>query len=328
MKKISVLGCGAWAISIANLVAEKNHSLYLWCHDKNIAEKINNDKKHPLFEDIFIHPKTKATHDLDLACQESEAIIIGVASPFISIINQISPEITAPFLLLSKGLLENNKHLLLSSYINEQRPQNPLAILSGPNLASEINQKKPAATVIACKKENIAQQFQMLLSNEKFRVYTSTDPIGVALGGILKNIMAIAGGCVDGLNLGMNSKAALLSRALQEMARIGTSLGGKKTSFMGLSGLGDLIATANSPLSRNWKVGYAIAQGQNFQDILKKTDSIAEGVKSCKLIFDHCQKENLSAPITEQLYLILYQNKAPKQAIKDLMQRELKAEDS
>ena len=325
---VSILGCGAWAMTIANLIALKNTPLSLWCHDEDIALSITKKNKHPLFEDFKINPKINATHDLEKACYKSDAIIIGVASPFISIIKTIPKENKAPFLLLSKGLLENSRYLLLSEYIEEQRPDNTLAILSGPNLASEINNKKPAATVIACKDNEIAIKFQNLLSNEDFRVYTSMDPKGVALGGILKNIMAIAGGCVDGLNLGMNSKAALLSRALQEMSRIGESLGGQKASFTGLSGLGDLIATANSPLSRNWKVGYALAKGENFENILKKTGSIAEGVKSCKLIYEHCQKHHLSAPITEQLYQILYQKKGPKSAINDLMNRELKAEES
>ncbi|MEK9657934.1 MAG: NAD(P)H-dependent glycerol-3-phosphate dehydrogenase [bacterium] len=328
MKTFTVIGCGAWALSIANVLAENSHNVNLWCHDLNITTSINKTHKNPLLKHLSIHPRIPAFNDLSNIDKDTNGIIIGVASPFIDIIKKIPSTQHAPFLVLTKGLLENKNTLLLADYINEIRPNNPLALLSGPNLAQEIIEKKPAATVIASQKEHIAQFFQTALSNHYLRVYTSSDIIGVSLGGILKNIMAIAGGCIDGLKLGMNSKAALLSRSLQEMIRIGTFLGGKKESFLGLSGLGDLITTANSSLSRNWNVGYALAKGENFQKKLQQTQSIAEGIKTTKIIYELSKKHHIDMPITEQIYLALFKNKNPKDAINDLMTRKLKSEDT
>ena len=326
MNHYGVIGCGAWALTIANILNENKHKTTVWCHEQSLATTINQQNKHPQIPNLPLHKNIHATHDLTDCLTNKTGIIFGIASPFIDIINSFPENHTTPTLILTKGLLENKNTLFIYEYIQEKQQHCPLAILSGPNLAQEISEKKPAATVIASHNEACAQHFQDALSNTYFRAYTATDVKGVALGGILKNIMAIAGGCIDGLELGMNTKSALLARSLQEMIRIGCFLGGEKESFFGLSGLGDLITTANSSLSRNWNVGNALAKGINFKEQLKKTGSVAEGIKTTKIIHELSKKHHLSMPITEQIYLTLFENKDPKEAIQSLMKRKLKPE--
>lgn len=205
-------------------------------------------------------------------------------------------------------------------------PHHAIAVLSGPNLAKEIAQNLPAATVVASRNRASAQQVQRVFASDRFRVYTNTDPIGTELGGTLKNVIAIAVGVCDGLNLGTNAKAALITRALTEIIRVGTYLGGETETFFGLSGLGDLLATCNSPLSRNYQVGYRLAQGDGLEQALQAIEGTAEGVNTANVLFELAQREAILTPVSLQVYRLLNGKITPRQAVEALMERDLKSE--
>jgi glycerol-3-phosphate dehydrogenase (NAD(P)+) len=205
-------------------------------------------------------------------------------------------------------------------------PQNPIAVLSGPNLSKEIDQGLPAATAIASTELETATIVQQVFASDRFRVYTNTDPLGTELGGALKNVIAIAVGVCDGLHLGTNAKAGLITRALAEIIRVGTHLGGRIETFYGLSGLGDLLATCNSPLSRNYQVGYGLAQGKSLEQVLENLQGTAEGVNTANVLRAIAQREGISTPVSHQVYLLLNNEITPQQAVEALMERDLKSE--
>lgn len=207
-------------------------------------------------------------------------------------------------------------------------PQHSIAILSGPNLSKEIAQGLPAATVVASLDIAAAQRVQAVFASDRFRVYTNTDPIGTELGGTLKNVIAIAAGVCDGLHLGTNAKSALITRALAEIIRIGTHLGARTETFFGLSGLGDLLATCNSPLSRNYQVGYALAQGESLDRILANLQGTAEGVNTTNVLIELADREDIPVPVSWEVYLLLNGKITPQQAVEALMERDLKPESS
>jgi glycerol-3-phosphate dehydrogenase (NAD(P)+) len=205
-------------------------------------------------------------------------------------------------------------------------PHNSIVVLSGPNLAKEIQRGLPAATVVSSKNNASAELVQSIFASDIFRVYINDDPIGTELGGTLKNVMAIASGVCDGLELGTNAKAALLTRALPEMIRVGVKLGARIETFFGLSGLGDLLATSDSILSRNYQVGFALAKGKTLQEILAHLEGTAEGINTTNVLIKLAQQQHISVPITYQIYLLLQEKISPEIAVKNLMARELKEE--
>jgi glycerol-3-phosphate dehydrogenase (NAD(P)+) len=205
-------------------------------------------------------------------------------------------------------------------------PNNPIAVLSGPNLSKEIDQGLPAATAIASTQLETASAVQQVFASDRFRVYTNTDPLGTELGGALKNVIAIAVGVCDGLHLGTNAKAGLITRALAEIIRVGTRLGGRTETFYGLSGLGDLLATCNSPLSRNYQVGYELAQGHSLEQVLANLEGTAEGVNTANVLHAIAEREGISTPVSHQVYLLLNNEITPQQAVEALMERDLKSE--
>ena len=205
-------------------------------------------------------------------------------------------------------------------------PAHPVVVLSGPNLSKEIQQELPAATVVASSVAAAAEAVQAVFSSSLFRVYTNPDPLGVELGGTLKNVIAIAAGVCDGLQLGTNAKAALVTRGLMEMVRIGNSWGAKTETFYGLSGLGDLLATCNSPLSRNYQVGYQLAQGKTLADTLALLEGTAEGVNTTHVLIQRAIQQRISVPITAQVYRLLQNDITPRQALEALMLRDIKPE--
>jgi glycerol-3-phosphate dehydrogenase (NAD(P)+) len=208
----------------------------------------------------------------------------------------------------------------------EKFPNQAVVVLSGPNLSKEIQQELPAATVVASNTATAAEQVQLVFSSHRFRVYTNSDPVGVELGGTLKNVIAIASGVCDGLHLGTNAKAALVTRGLTEIIRIGNSWGAKTETFYGLSGLGDLLATCNSSLSRNYQVGYQLAQGKTLTQTLADVEGTAEGVNTAQVLMQRATQQNISMPITEQVYRLLQAEITPQQALEELMVRDIKPE--
>ena len=325
--KVAVIGCGAWATAIAHLLS-KHHETKLWCHRQEIADEINNTQSRSLLPEVTINQDLYATTTFQEAINQAEAIIFCVASPFVRETIEkwapfFNPEI--PVLSLTKGIVSDTS-IWLKQILADQLPNIQYSVLSGPNLALEIAQGKPAASVVASENPEHAQLFQSILSSDSFRVYTSTDIKGVTLGGIVKNVIAIAAGCCDALELGVNAKSSLIARGLQEMIRFGTALGAQEDTFYGLSGVGDLVATCSSTQSRNFKVGYGLAKGMTLNDITSDMTAIPEGVNTTKKLIKLNQEHNISMPITQTVYNVLFNQLSPEEGISQLMNRELKAE--
>ncbi len=327
-KKVTVFGCGAWALTIANILAQNGHSVSLYAYKQSVVDEINTTHKREKLPGISLVTSIRATSSLEDAVNDSQAIIVCMPSNYIQETLALwKPHFnqSIPVLCLTKGIVSESE-LFLSNVFEEALKNIDFALLSGPNLALEIAQGKPAASVVATPNQQTAVFFQALLSNKNFRVYTSTDIVGVACGGILKNIMAIASGCIDALDFGLNTKSLLITRSLVEIMAFGKALGAKQQTFYGLSGLGDLIATCNSPLSRNYQFGYEIGKEETLPEIKKKMSYIAEGVFTTKCIHLFAKKNNISMPITQTVYSVLYENKNIKESIYQLMTRQLKEE--
>ncbi|GBE94182.1 glycerol-3-phosphate dehydrogenase [Nostoc cycadae WK-1] len=300
---IAILGAGAWGAALANLAAANGHRVRLWSR--------------------------QGTETLQAVVQDAQIVLSAISMKGVrTVASQVqscplSPETI--FVTATKGL-EPQTTATPTQIWQAAFPNHPVVVLSGPNLSAEIQKSLPAATVVASNIYTAAQKVQLVFSSPRFRVYTNPDPLGVELGGTLKNVMAIAAGVCDGLQLGTNAKAALVTRGLTEMVRIGNFLGAKTETFYGLSGLGDLLATCNSPLSRNYQVGYQMACGKTLTNILANLPGTAEGVNTCQVLMQLAQQQNIYMPITEQVYRLLQSEVTPQQALDELMLRNIKPE--
>lgn len=301
--KLAVLGTGAWGSVLMKLLQQNQVEVRGWSRDDATSLK-------------------EAVADVDLIL--SAVSVKGVAELSDRLSEMALPS-SVILISATKGL--DPKTTQTPSQVWQTAfPENPVAILSGPNLSKEIAQGLPAATVVASSNPDAAVQVQHLFASDRFRVYTNTDPLGTELGGTLKNVVAIATGVCDGLQLGTNAKAALITRALTEIIRIGTHFGARMETFFGLSGLGDLLATCNSPLSRNYQVGFGLAQGKSLQQILSELEGTAEGVNTANVLYAIAQREQISMPIAHQVYRLLNGKITPQQAVEALMERDLKSE--
>ena len=302
-KKIAMLGAGAWGSALATLARHNNHEVCLWSRsmDASLEEVI---------KDANIVVSAMSMKGVGATVAKLEEIQLPASTIIVTATKGLDPETT----LTPSKMWEN------------AFPHNPIVVLSGPNFAKEIEKKLPAATVVACKSLPEAEEVQKVFASGVFRVYTSNDPIGTELGGTLKNVIAIATGVCDGLQLGTNAKSALLTRALAEMIRIGTLMGGKTETFFGLSGLGDLLATCSSFLSRNYRVGYGLAEGKTIDTIMEELQSTAEGVNTANVLIDIAEREQIPTPVCRQVYLLLNNKITPHEAVAALMGRDLKQE--
>ncbi|QJB47048.1 NAD(P)H-dependent glycerol-3-phosphate dehydrogenase [Dolichospermum flos-aquae] len=304
-KSVVILGAGAWGAALAKLAAINDYQVHLWSRsDSQPLEKVLENKNAQI---VLSAISMKGVRDVASMVQSCP----------------LSPQTI--FVTATKGL-EPQTTYTPSQIWQAAFPNSPVVVLSGPNLSQEIAQELPAATVVASKNTNAAQTVQLVFSSSRFRVYTNPDPVGVELGGTLKNVIAIAAGVCDGLHLGTNAKAALVTRGLTEMVRIGNTLGAKTETFYGLSGLGDLLATCNSPLSRNYQVGYQLANGQTLPGVLANLPGTAEGVNTCRVLMEIAQQRGIAIPITEQVYQLLEGAVTPRQALDQLMIRDIKPE--
>ena len=301
--KITILGAGAWGTILAKLAAANGHDVILWSRSGAMS--------------------------LEEAIEGAEIVLSAVSMKGVrSVATEIQSLPIYPraiFVTATKGL-EPSTTLTPAQIWRSSFPTHPVVVLCGPNLSKEIEQNLPAATVVASNDIGAAEIVQEAFSSLRFRVYTNFDPLGVELGGILKNVMAIAAGACDGLQLGTNAKAALLTRGLTEIVRIGNSWGAKTETFYGLSGLGDLLATCNSPLSRNYQVGYCLAQGKTMEATLANLEGTAEGVNTAKVLMQRARQYNISIPITTQVHRLLSGKVTPRQALEELMLRDIKPE--
>jgi glycerol-3-phosphate dehydrogenase (NAD(P)+) len=302
-KSVVILGGGAWGSALAVLAKVNGHKVHVWSR--------------------------RSSQTLGKLVEDADIIVSAVSMKGVrEVISQLEMLPISPdtiFLTATKGL-DPQTTCTPSQIWQEAFPNNPVVVLSGPNLSQEIQQELPAATVVASSVISAAEVVQLVFSSNRFRVYTNADPLGVELGGTLKNVMAIAAGVCDGLQLGTNAKAALLTRGLTEMVRIGVHWGAKQETFYGLSGLGDLLATGNSPLSRNYQVGYQLACGKTLTEILTHLQGTAEGINTTKVLMLRSKQQNISMPITEQVYRLLQAEVTPRQALEELMLRDIKPE--
>lgn len=327
---IAILGDGAWGTAIALLLARNpEHHVTLWSAREENGRLLQQRRENVrLLPGVPIPPAIQLTADISQAVAGSELWVAAIPTVYLrATLTRIAAAVPAgpPVLSLAKGL-ENATFLRPTEIVSQILGVEKTAVLSGPSHAEEISRGLPASVVAASRNEELAQWIQQLFSTERFRVYTNPDPIGVELAGALKNVIGIAAGINDGLGLGDNAKAALLTRGLVEMTRFGVALGAQARTFSGLAGLGDLITTCVSPHGRNHRVGQRLARGERWADIQASMSMVAEGAFTARSVHDRAAQMGIDMPITAEVYRVLYENKDPLRAVGDLMLREPKGE--
>jgi glycerol-3-phosphate dehydrogenase (NAD(P)+) len=328
MGYIAVLGAGAWGTTLAKVLAEKDFDVSLWTYEKELVEEIRTTGINSMYlPGIQLPDNIRPVHDVGEAVNNARYILNVVPSQFTRSVFEIAlPHLNKESTIISasKGI-EISTFLTVSSIIN-RLTNRPVAVLSGPSFAAEVVRKLPTAVTLSSDDYSTCLHLQEIFNTDYFRVYSHHDTLGVELGGALKNVMAIASGIADGLQLGNSARASLITRGLAEMTRLGVSMGAKEHTFAGLSGLGDLVLTCSSHLSRNYTVGHRLGSGAKLKDIQAGRKSVAEGVDTTRAAYELSIKQNVEMPIVEQVYRMLYDNKDPQQAVGDLMRRTPKAE--
>ncbi len=325
--KVTVIGAGAWGTALANILCQNGHTVTLWANEPEVLLDARKTRRNERFlPGIELSPALNFEPDLTQAVAGSECAIIAVPSKYFRAVISRIPQYNGIAVSVTKGI-EFETGLTMSGIIQATMPKATAAALSGPTLAMEVARGIPGAIVAAHPDLNIARQVQVLIHHPKFRVYTSTDVLGVELGGAVKNVVAIAAGIGDGLGFGDNSKAALVTRAIAEIRRLGVACGASPETFSGLSGLGDLTVTCFSKLSRNRSFGERIGQGEKVEQILASTITVAEGYPTARAAYQLARKLKVTTPIIDEVHAMLYQQKDVRQAVTDLMAREMKEED-
>ena len=327
LKGVGVLGSGAWGTALACILNKKTN-ISLWAYEKETVRQINRYKINKSYlPGIKIPNNVNATNNLE-ELKTNKFIFICIPSQFIKkIILEFKKFYKKEMILVicSKGIEKTSKELI-SEVVKKILPKSKTAILSGPSFAIEVAKKKPTAVTIASKNEKNAKELAKLVNSKVFRCYYTNDIIGVQLGGVIKNILAIAAGIAESQKLGSGARAALMTRGLAEMMRIGVAYGAKESTFYGLSGLGDLMLTCNSKLSRNFVTGLLIGKGKKIKEIIKSNKAISEGVINSKTIFNLSKKKNIEMPVCESVYRILYKNAKIKETVEKILSRNIKKE--
>ena len=329
--KLTVLGAGCWGLTLAWLLTDNFEKVCVWGREVDISDELRSQKRTSKPIEIQLKDKVEITSDLEDAVKDADIILLVVATSGIrDVCNRLAKiglKDNQVLVNTSKGL-ELPSLMRMSEVMKEELPDANLAILSGPTLAKEVLMGCPTAASVACEgKPNIAKFLQEKLTvPSKFRLYTNDDVIGLELGGSLKNVIAIASGFAHAMKLGDNCRGALLTRGMAEVTRVSVALGAKPSTLYGLSGMGDLIATCSSPMSRNFTVGSMLGQGKKIDDILKELGSVAEGVKTSKAVCELAKKMNIEVPISEAIYEAVYTDITPQELLDKLMNRKLKGE--
>jgi len=331
-EKIGIIGAGAWGTALALLLADRGHDVTLWMYEKDLAEETQRTRENRVYLPGFTLPANISVNaTLDRAVRERPFILSVVPSHTARAIStHMAPFLAndAVIVSASKGI-ETETLMPLSDVFRETLPlkfHDRLCFLSGPSFAKEVAQKMPTAVALASYDPGAGKRTQQLMSAPYFRVYTNPDVIGVELGGSVKNVIAIAAGVLEGLGFGYNTMAALLTRGLAEMTRLGVAMGADPRTFSGLAGMGDLVLTCTGGLSRNRTLGVRLGKGERFEDIMKGLPTVAEGVKTAKATRELARKHSVEMPVVDEVYRIIYEGKDPRLALKDLMSRELKGE--
>lgn len=329
-KTIAVIGAGSWGTALALLLARNGHQVLLWDHLPEAIEEMQQDGCNRRYLPDYSFPQNLIpSNDFAKIIQSAELILLTVPSHAFKVVLKQARDITPslpPIVWGCKGLDPDSQQLLHVVAQEILGKVFPMAVLSGPSFAKEVAMGLPTAVCIASKTPSFAQELSRIFSNSFFRIYTTTDMIGVQLGGAIKNIIAIATGISDGMGFGANARSALMTRGLAEMMRLGLALGGKQETFMGLTGLGDLILTCTDDQSRNRRFGLAIGKGSSSEAAIEKIGQVVEGAKAAKQVYSLAQKYHIEMPIVEQVYNVLYQNISPKEAVNVLFARPQKAE--
>lgn len=328
MKSICVVGLGSWGTALASIFAESGTPTVIWGRDSSIVKAIQENHENPRYlKGIALNPQLKSSSDLNHCISTSDLIVNALPT---QVIRKVFEPIQS--LLVNKHVMNTAKGIEIgtdkrvSEIFFDLQSTITYSILSGPSFALETAQKQPTAVTVASEVVGEAEKIQKLMSVPYFRIYTSQDVLGVELAGALKNVIAIASGVVSGLGLGYNTQAALINRGLAEIIRLGKTLKADPMTFFGLAGLGDLILTCTGPLSRNRNFGVAIGAGKTVQEALSQAGGVAEGFYTAKSAYSLAHKLKVEMPILDQIYRILYENKNPRNALSDLMSRELKDE--
>ena len=328
----SVIGAGAWGTTLARHLVNQGLTVRLWAYENEVVESINLKRENALFlPGVTLPEGLSATHSLQDAVAGTGLIVLAVPSHAMRpVVRQLIPSLSEPLpiVVASKGI-EEESHQLMSQVLEELLPSgwaHGITVLTGPSFAAEVSRNKPTTILLAGQNAALTAHLQTVFISAAFRVYTGTDLIGAQLGGALKNIMAIAAGVVDGLELGLNTRAALITRGLAEVIRLGVALGADVHTFYGLSGLGDLVLTCTGALSRNHAVGLQLGRGRRLEDILNETVTVAEGVRTTKAAMALAKQFQVEMPIVQGVHAMLFEGKPPRQIVADLMSRSAKEE--
>lgn len=327
--KAAVIGGGAWGTALADLLARGGHDTVLWAREPDVVEHVNDTHANPRFlAGVALNAGLRATGDIEACVRDASMVVYAAPSHVLrGVVRQTASVAPAGAIavIATKGI-EPDSLALMSDVVEAELPGRPIVALSGPSFALEVARQQPTAVVAASPDSSAREQVQVAMSGGTFRVYTSDDIRGVELAGALKNVMAVATGIAEGLGLGLNSRAALITRGLAETSRLGVALGAQAATFAGLAGLGDLVLTCTGALSRNRAVGVEVGKGRPLAEVLAGTETVAEGVRNAGSAVALAERAGVTMPIAEAVHRVLFESQSPREAIAGLMQRELRAE--
>ncbi len=325
MAKVGVLGAGSWGTALSLLLYKNGHDVTIWSIDKAEVEMLQTEREHKSKLPGVVLPRDmQITNDLQEGMKDKDFLVLAVPSVFTRNTAKSMKSYIKPGQIIvdvAKGI-EEHTLMTLSEQIKQELPEAEVAVLSGPSHAEEVGRGIPTTCVVGARTQEIAEYLQQAFKNDFFRVYISPDILGIEIGGALKNVIALAAGMADGLGYGDNTKAALITRGIAEITRLGVAMGGKAETFSGLTGIGDLIVTCASVHSRNRRAGYLMGQGMSMKEAMDEVHMVVEGVYSAKAGLALAKKYNVSLPIIEQVNAILFEDKNPAEAVKELMVRD------
>ncbi len=326
MKEVAVIGAGSWGTALSMVLADNEYNVHIWLRSQEQRDQMNDEHRNEKYlPEVELPHSIVADLSLERVVLGKDVVLIVMPSHLVrETARQIKPFLHKEALIIhaTKGFeIESLKRM--SEVIHEETgfPNEQIVVLSGPSHAEEVSRKAPTTVVVACTNNDNAEIVQDMFMNQYFRVYTNPDVVGVEIGGALKNIIALGTGMTDGLGFGDNAKAALMTRGLAEIARVGITMGANPLTFAGLAGVGDLIATCTSKHSRNWRAGYQLGQGRSLEEVLSQMGMVVEGVRTTKAAHRLAEHFDVKMPIAEQLYAVLFNGKVPRTAVEDLMGR-------
>ncbi|MFL5482369.1 MAG: NAD(P)H-dependent glycerol-3-phosphate dehydrogenase [Gemmatimonadaceae bacterium] len=327
--RCAVVGAGAWGTALADLLVRNGHEVKLWAFEPDVVDSVNNKHENTRFlSGHKLAEGLQADSDVEEVVDDAELVTFATPSHVLRLIARKAVKVlpdNAPLVVATKGI-EKSTLCLMTEVVEQEASAATVVALSGPSFATEVVSRQPTAVVVASEDESAAELTQRVFSSPYFRAYTHTDVIGVELGGALKNVMAVATGIADGLGLGFNARAALVTRGLAEMTRLGVALGAEQSTFAGLAGLGDLVLTCTGTLSRNRTVGLELGKGKQLDEVLRSRETVAEGVTAAQSARELAIREGVEMPIVDAVNRVLFEGQPARRAIGELMSRELRAE--